>query len=460
MSRERALAEPIVAIVGAGPAGVRAAEALAHGGVRPIVFDEAERPGGQIYRQPPAARGLFSSAIYGFEANKAGAIHRVLHDHADRIDYRPHTLVWNVFGRRLDVLTRGGYAEQPFDRLLLATGAIDRALPFAGWTLPGVFTLGGAQIALKSQGVSIGRRIAFVGAGPLLPLVTHQYAKAGANVVAALDATAFGAKIAHGAGLLSLPATFGKGLWYTTRNRLRGLDVRYGVTAIRVEGQGRVEALVWRARSGAEHRVACDAVGASFGLRAETQLADVAGCRFVFAADARQWLPERTEAGRSSVPGIYLAGDGARIGGADVAELQGMRAAFAILEDLGRDVDRRAVARVDRALARQARFRRALDAAYPFPAHLVDAIGDAEIVCRCEGITAGALRHAVRDQDARELNRAKAFTRIGMGRCQGRMCGAAAAELLARACDAGIESIGRLRSQPPVKPIPMLASAS
>lgn len=439
---------------------MRAAETLARAGLRPIVFDEAERPGGQIYRQPPAGRGPFSPAIYGFEANKACAIHRVLHVHADRIDYRPRTLVWNLFERRLDVLTSAGYGEQPFDRLLLATGAIDRILPFPGWTLPGVFTLGGAQIALKSQGVSIGRRVAFVGAGPLLPLVTHQYAKAGVSVVAALDATPFGVKLAQGRGLLRSPSTLAKGVWYTARNRLRGLDVRYGVTSIRVEGEARVEALVWRARSGEEQRVACDAVGASFGLRAETQLADLAGCRFVFDDAARQWLPERTESGRTSVPGIYLAGDGARIGGADVAELQGMRAAFAILEDLGREVDRRVLARVDRALARQAPFRRALDAAYPFPAHLLDAIGDAEIVCRCEGITAGALRNSVQDQDARELNRAKAFTRIGMGRCQGRMCGAAAAELLARACDAGIERIGRLRSQPPVKPIPIVASRS
>ena len=160
------------------------------------------------------------------------------------------------------------------------------------------------------------------------------------------------------------------------------------------------------------------------------------------------------------MPGIYLAGDGARIGGADVAELQGRRTALALLEDLGRSVDRREVARLDRALARQARFRRALDAAYPFPGHLVDAIGDDEIVCRCEGITAGTLRQAARDKGAHELNRAKALTRIGMGRCQGRLCGEAAAELLARACGADIESIGRLRCQPPVKPIPILARPS
>jgi NADPH-dependent 2,4-dienoyl-CoA reductase/sulfur reductase-like enzyme len=364
-----------------------------------------------------------------------------------------------VFGARLDLLAPDGSREQPFDRLVLATGAIDRVLPFAGWTLPGVFTLGGAQIALKAQGVAIGRRVALVGAGPLLPLVAHQYAKAGVNVVAALDATPFAAKLAQLSGLVASADTFAKGLWYTARNRLRGLDVRYGIRSLRVEGDGRVEALFWREPSGEERRIACDAVGASFGLRAEAQLADLAGCRFAFAADTRQWLPERSAEGRSSVAGVYLAGDGARIGGADVAELQGRRTALALLEDLGRPVDRHEVASLDRALARQARFRRALDAAYPFPGHLVDAVGDDEIVCRCEGITAGALRQAVRDRGAREINRVKALTRIGMGRCQGRVCGEAAAELLARACGEDIEGMGRLRGQPPVKPIPIVTRA-
>ena len=294
---------------------MRCADALARAGLRPIVFDEAERPGGQIYRQPPAGGARESSAIYGFEAKKAEAIHRVLRDAGGAressaiygfdakkaeaihrvlreaggpIDYRPRTLVWNVFGRRLDLLAPEGQREQPFDRLVLATGAIDRVLPFPGWTLPGVFTLGGAQIALKAQGVAIGRRVALVGAGPLLPLVAHQYAKAGLDVVAALDATTFAAKLAQVSGLLASADTFAKGLWYTARNRLRGLDVRYGIRSLRVEGSDRVEALVWREPSGEERRVECDAVGASFGLRPEAQLADLAGCRFAFAADARR----------------------------------------------------------------------------------------------------------------------------------------------------------------------------
>ena len=67
----------------------------------------------------------------------------------------------------------------------------------------------------------------------------------------------------------------------------------------------------------------------------ETQLADLAGCRFRFDALNRCWLPERDAAGRSSVRGVYLAGDGAGIAGADAAELAGRRAALALLEDLG-----------------------------------------------------------------------------------------------------------------------------
>jgi NADPH-dependent 2,4-dienoyl-CoA reductase/sulfur reductase-like enzyme len=453
------VAEPVVAIVGAGPAGVRAAETLARGGVRPILFEEGERPGGQIYRQPPRGAGRAAAELYGLEAAKAAAIHRVLPDLADRVDYRPQTLVWNVFQNQLDLLGPDGYGEQRFDRLILATGAMDRALPFPGWTLPGVFTLGGAQIALKAQGMSIGRRVALVGAGPLLPLVAHQYAKAGARIVAVLDATPFAAKVTQLPGMIAAPATLAKGFWYTARNRMQGLRIRYGVRGIRAEGRTQVEALAYRDSSGAEHRIACDAVGASFGLRSETQLADLAGCPFAYDSLTRQWLPERTPEGRSSVPGIYLAGDGAGIGGADRAELQGRRAALAVIEDLGRAVDAAETARLDRRLARQARFRNALERAYPYPAHLIEDVADEEMLCRCEGISVAELRDAALTKEVREMNRLKALTRIGMGRCQGRVCGHAAAELLARACGAGIESVARLRGQPPVKPIPILGGA-
>lgn len=451
------MSDPVVAIVGAGPAGVRAAETLALAGLRPVLLDEAARPGGQIYRQPPAGAERRPDAIYGLDAGRAVAIHAAVPALRDRMDHRPGTLVWNIFGNRLDTIGPQGYGELAFDRLVLATGAMDRVIPFPGWTLPGVFTLGGAQIALKAQGVAIGRRVALVGAGPLLPLVAHQYAAAGATVVTVLDVTPLSARIAALPGMAAMPGTLARGLWYTARVALRGIPMSSGVKALRAQGDGHVERLVWTAADGREHTVACDGLAVSFGLRSESQLADLAGCAFDFDAPTRQWIPRRSAAGRSSLADIYLAGDGAGIGGADVAELQGRRTAWAVLEDLGRPVDAAAVARLDAALAAQARFRTALEAAWPYPSHLVDAIADTEMVCRCEGITAGTLREAVTARDATEVNRVKAFTRIGMGRCQGRVCGHAAAELVARARGCPVETVGRLRAQPPVKPIPVLA---
>ncbi len=445
-----------VAVVGAGPAGVRAAQALARAGLRPILVDEANHPGGQIYRQPPTGTSAQTYSVYGLEAAKARAIHAVVEGAEGRIDYRPRTLVWSLFGNTLDLLGPDGHARVEFDAIVLATGAMDRAIPFPGWTLPGVFTLGAAQIALKAQGVAIGRRVALVGAGPLLPLVTHQYLKAGIEVAVALDATPFGAKIANLPGMLALPRTLAKGLYYTARC---GTRLRYGVRALRAIGGERVEALEWVDAGGTTHRVACDAVGASFGLRSESQLADLAGCRFDYDALTHQWLPARGAGGRSSVAGVYLAGDGAGIGGADAAELQGERAALALLEDRGLAFDGARAAELDRAIAREAKFRLALERAYPFPAHLLDAVADAEIVCRCEGITAATLREAATQREAGEVNRLKAFTRIGMGRCQGRVCGLAAAELLARARGEAIGDAGRLRGQPPVKPVPVGALA-
>ena len=444
-----------VVIIGAGPAGLRAAEGLARAGVRPVLIDEAERPGGQIYRQPPQGAAQSPKALYGFEAKKAVAVHAILARLGDAIDYRPRTLVWNVFERRLDTIGPDGFGAVDFDKLIIASGAMDRVLPFSGWTLPGVFTLGGAQIALKAQGVSIGRRVAFVGAGPLLPLVAYQYAKAGAEIAAVLDVTPMSAKVKNASRMLADTRTFTKGLWYVLRNSASRMTVRSDVRAFGVEGEKRVETLWWRDAAGQEHRVACDAVGASFGLRSETQLADLAGCAFALDTTARQWLPQRDPSGRSNAPGVYLAGDGAGIGGADVAELQGERAALSVLEDLGRPIGRQRMAALDRKLARQGRFRRALEDAYPYPAHLLDDVADGEIICRCEGITAGKLRATARERCAQEMNRLKAFTRIGMGRCQGRVCGHAAAEILARTCGRDIAAVGRLRGNPPIKPVPI-----
>jgi NADPH-dependent 2,4-dienoyl-CoA reductase/sulfur reductase-like enzyme len=445
---------PPPVIVGAGPAGVRAAQTLVAHGLRPVVIDEAPRWGGQIYRQPPVGFQRSKQALYGFEARKADALHSAMAQVLDHIDYRPQTLVWGAERGRLDLLGPDGVAAQPFAQLIVATGAADRVLPFPGWTLPGVYTLGAAQVAVKFQGCAIGSRVVLAGTGPLLYLVAWQYAKAGAQVAAVLDTARWHDKLAALPGMLRQPALLAKGLYYMAWLRLHGVALHQGVRLARAEGDGRVARLHWSDARGA-HATACDAVAFGYALRSETQLADLLGCGFAYDPLQRAALPVRDAGGRSSVPGVYLAGDGAGILGADAAEWAGERAALALLADAGIAVDPARVRRLEAQLARTASFRRSLERAFPFPADWAPQASDELVVCRCEEVTAGELRRCVRESGAREMNRLKALTRVGMGRCQGRTCGVAAAEILAHACGSQSDSVGRLRGQAPIKPLPV-----
>jgi NADPH-dependent 2,4-dienoyl-CoA reductase/sulfur reductase-like enzyme len=450
---------PRVVVVGAGPAGTRAAETLVRHGLRPVVLDEAPQSGGQIYRRPPPVGGFVrgARALYGFEAAKATRLHRAFDEILPRLDHRPGTLVWEVERGRLHChrYADGRRFALEWDALLLATGATDRVLPVPGWTRPGVYSLGGAQIALKYQGCAIGRRVLFLGSGPLLYLVAYQYAEAGADVAGVLDTAPFGAKLRALPGLCREAATFAKGLWYVAWLKARGIPIAHGVRPIEILGEERVEGLSYASPYGMRHARG-DALALGWGLRAEVQLAELAGCRLAFDEINRQWLPERDGDGRAvGVPGIYLAGDGAGIAGADAAEAAGELAALAILADHGIAIPEQRQLALRRRLKRIRAFRRALETAFPFPAHLAVGLPDDAILCRCEAVTALDLRASAGRLDATELNRAKAYCRAGMGRCQGRTCGPAAAEILAATLAKPVAEVGRFRAQPPVKPLPI-----
>ena len=449
---------PAVLIVGAGPAGTRAAETLVAHGVRPVVVDEGMRSGGQIYRQPPEGFSRPASALYGFEARKARAVHAALAAVREGIDYRPGTLVWNVEGGVAQTLGPEGVGRIAFDSLILATGAMDRVIPFPGWTLPGVFTMGGAQVALKAQGCAIGEPVVFMGTGPLLYLVAYQYAHAGARVAAILDTSSAADAFPVLPGLLWGGRTFAKGLWYMTWPRTAGIPVRRGIVPVAAEGAQALEAVRYRDRRGREHRVACTGLGIGYGVKSEVQLAELAGCEMAFDPLAQQWLPEADGDGRARDGAVYLAGDGAGVAGADAAELRGRLAALAWLADHGIAVDRGERARLRAKLRRIMRFRDALERALPVPFHLGRALPDETVICRCEVITAGEIRQG-RALDPAEMNRAKAYTRVGMGRCQGRVCGPAAAQILADARGCDVAEVGRLRGQAPVKPLGIRAGA-
>ena len=441
-----------ILIIGAGPAGSRAAEVLATRGLKPVVVDEAPASGGQIYRRQPASFCRPAKLLYGFESAKAEALHQSFDNLRDLVDYRPDTSVWSIEHNVAFTFGPDGVRRVPFTALLLCTGGVDRVLPMPGWTLPGAYTLGGSQIALKAQGCAIGKRTAFIGSGPLLYLVAYQYAHAGAKVAAVLDTAKLADALPVLPGLFSGGKTFFKGLWYQNWIRLNGLHFKRGVRPISIEGDVRVNGLRYRIASGAEQRVDCDAVAFGWGVKPECQLAELAGCEMRFDRMARQWLPKSDAEGRSSLAGVYLAGDGAGVMGADAAEYRGELAALALLDDIGEAVNTKRRETLKSRLRRLQRFRVALERALPYPEGWAATLPDNTIICRCEGVTAGNIRQS-QSFDTEEINRAKAFTRVGMGRCQGRMCGIAAAEILAREKGVPLSEVGRLRGQAPVKPL-------
>jgi len=449
-----------IVIVGAGPAGLRAAERLVDHGLRPILLDEAPRVGGRIYQQAPEGAGFRRNAktLYGFEAGKA---ERLFATHArirDSIEHRAGAVAFDIADDRLIALIDGERQEIGFDRLVLATGAMDRVMPLPGWTLPGVFTLGAAQIALKHQGCAIGHHVAFLGAGPLLYLAAYQYAKAGVTVAAVVSSASLSSIAGSLPGLAAQPTTTAKGFAYIAKLRSWGIPVIGGARPSRLLGRDTVETLEVLV-DGRIRNIDCDAVALGYGLKSETQLAELCGAQFAYDRDQQQWVPEIDAYGRAiGRQGVYLAGDGAGIGGADAAELRGMLAAEAVLQDLGLPRRDEKADAVLKSLQRWRQFRRAMDYGFPFPGVFAKELPDETVLCRCENVTAGEVRSAA-DQGLREINRVKAATRLGMGRCQGRICGAAGAEVLAARLGVSVDSVGRLRTQPPIKPVPIAALA-
>lgn len=448
---------PRIVIVGAGPAGVRAAETLVEAGLRPVLVNEGARDGGQIYRRQPVGFKRPASALYGTEAARAEALHRTFDTLAAFIDYRPHCLAWNIADGAIHLAHDGESEAISYDALIIASGATDRLMPVKGWHYAGVYSLGAAQIALKAQATAIGRQIVLMGTGPLLQLLASQYQKAGAGVVALLDTTPFSAQIRALPKLLARPDVLMKGLRLVAGLTLSGLTIHRGVTPVEITGddENGVSGVTVRLASGKLQHFACDSVALGYHLRPETQLADLARCAFEYDAETRQYWPIIDDDGRSSVAGVYLAGDGARTQGADGAEISGRLAAYVALADHGIAIPETARSHLRARRKTMEHFRVGIAQAYPWPHALAAMLPDDTVVCRCEGITAGTLRETVGEKGAVEINRAKALSRVGMGRCQGRYCGHAAAEIIAAAAMCELADVGRIRGQAPVKPLPI-----
>lgn len=441
-------------VIGAGPAGMASAALVAEQGASVLLLDEQPRPGGQVYRgvdtQAAADRSILGEDYYrGSELTDRLR--------ASSVEYAPCATVWHVSpDLEIGVTMQDRAHLLTADQIIIANGAQERPFPVQGWTLPGVMTVGAAQILLKASGVIL-PNVVFVGTGPLLYLTAQQYLRAGAKVEAILDTTP---RSNIWRALPALPSAMAqagslfKGLRWLWEIRASGTRFVKGVEDFRIDGTDEVVAIEFLA-AGQWDRIEASTALLHQGVAPNANLAMAAGCKHAWSESQSCWHAQTDDWGLSTVDGIAIAGDGAGISGAHVAEDTGRLAALGALCRLGRlDATRRDMHAVPlrKSLSRQTGLRKFLDALYrPAPQFRIPQ-NAATIVCRCEEVTAGNVKDAV-DQGCRSLNHLKSFTRAGMGPCQGRFCGLTISEMMADKLSCPVQEVGAARTRLPVKPL-------
>lgn len=487
----RPLAEPLpgpvptrrceLLIVGAGPAGLAAAEAAARLGVQVTILDERSEPGGQYYKQ------LASSHRFGDDvptdsqfADGRALIERV---RGLNVEIVSGAMVWNAAaeeaddegrkGLELGVWHEGRATRWRPDQLIVATGAYERPYPVPGWTLPGFMTTGAAQTMVRSYCVAPGSRILIAGNGPLNLQVACELARGGAKVVAVVEAaTAPGVRRVRDlvAAAWNGPDLMRQGLRYLRFLKACGVPVLHGHALVSAEGQERVQgATVGRIdRDGAPvtghtHRFEVDAVCVGYGFIPATDLTRLLGCTHRLDPAGQGDLTVIRDAdGATSCAGVFVVGDCGGIGGARIALSQGALAGLAAARNLGKAGGPVAGAanerRLRRALRRDWAFQRALWRIFSAPPLWSRLDDPAVAVCRCEDVTAGDIERCLKAGHT-GIGAVKRLTRAGMGRCQGRYCGPQLARLCAEATGHPRDAFALFAPRFPAKPLPAVAVA-
>jgi len=390
------MGEPLqarVVVVGAGPAGIAAATVAAEAGSSVLLLDEASAPGGQIWRSGSRSRQPATARRWIDRLGRSGA--RVVSE-ATVIDAEfPPCLYADQRGRPLEV--RG-------DRVILATGSRELFLPFPGWTLPGVLGVGGAQ-ALSKTGVSFrDRRVVIAGSGPLLLPVAAALARDGARLVTVAEQAPRSSVMRFALGLWRQPSK----LLEAGRLRVAFASCRYrmGVWVEKALGDGLLSSVTLTDGSKSWTET-CDILCSSYGLVPNVELARWLGCSM------QGGIVEVDDDQATSVDSVFCAGEPTGIGGYDLALVEGQ---IAGLVAAGVGSKSEVLKRQRRTLRRTAA---RMEESFRPRGELLHRLEGATTVCRCEDVVWEQLDAAT------SIRQAKLYTRVGMGACQGRVCGAA-----------------------------------
>ena len=319
-----------VAIVGCGPAGLTAAIKMAELGLSVLLIDANETAGGQLFKQIHKFFGskTHDAGIRGIDIGK-----KLI---ARCIELKVETWLSSVvLGIDKDLVItverQTSFDKSTFEyvkakKILIATGASEKAVYFKGWTLPGVMGAGAIQTMINVHRVLPGKRFLMVGSGNVGLIVSYQLLQAGAEVVGIVE---------------GLPCINGYAV-HASKIARAGVPILTSHTVKEVLGTDRVERVTivavdksWNQLPGTEKTIEVDSVGIATGMRPLESLAEMSGCKSIFNPASGGWVPIHNKNMETSRSGVYIAGDVSGIEEASVAMEEGRLAGIAIAESLG-----------------------------------------------------------------------------------------------------------------------------
>ncbi|MBM85259.1 MAG: hypothetical protein CMM47_04475 [Rhodospirillaceae bacterium] len=450
---------PEILVIGAGPAGLSAAMAARRSGAGVKVLDERSNAGGQFYKQVTVSGPDFPPAD---QQHRDGA---TLFEKCVDLDvqFEFETTVWGGFENREFIASnRAGTVRYNPQRVIIATGAYERAHVVPGWTLPGVMTTGAAQTLWRSSRRLAGQRVVVAGNGPLNLQLATELTDGGAEVVALVEAARpnrLGAVVDVGRMFLSSREFLIQGIGFIRRLKAAGVNLLndHVVAGIEATSSGlRVKLTGSNQRTSLQTlEFDTDVVCLGYGFEPSNELARAVGCEQDYDPVRQELKLRLDDVGGTTVQSVYAVGDCAGMGGAMVALSQGEIAGYAAGQSLGYPLSndhRSRLGMARRTMARQRRFQRALWRIYEYPRVNLEHAKPETAFCRCEEVSVGSVLSAL-DNGCVSTGEVKRRTRLGMGRCQGRYCVPVLQHIMANRAGTTVDSNSGFAPRVPVKPV-------
>ena len=419
-----------VIVIGGGPAGLNAAKYAANAGCDVALLDSAARLGGQYWRHT-GIESVDQSLHRNFDQGSL-LMDAVIAN--PRITIYPNTTIWSASINEGEIILRTENSSFVTHRLILATGAYDRSIPFPGWDIPGVMTAGAAQSLLKGNGVIAGKRIVVAGSGPFLLPVASGLSSYGGKVVGVIEAAGKFAWLPEILSLLQNPSKISEGLGYLLTLRRAKVEMRFrqAIVAAHANGDGLLESVTvanidsnFQIKS--SYSMKCDVAAIGWGFTPDTSLAGLLGLKQEVASDGSVVVVvDENQRAISPHPEIqiFAAGEITGIGGSELSLAEG---AIAGLAAAGSRTNPRELKKLRR---KAARFALSLQLVYPISLGWKNWLTPETTICRCEEVNLAAIKNVHEELGADDARSAKLMTRCGMGMCQGRICSRNVADLL------------------------------